>query len=217
MKVHTLTVGLLETNGYILEHEGVAVVIDPGDEAERFLDLVNEHNLRVAAILLTHGHADHIGAVGALRTAWTDAQVICHPIDAPMLNSPELNLSLFTGHKLKVGEPDRLVECGEELVFGPIRLEVRCIPGHTPGQIIFIERETGVFTGDTLFAGGVGRWDFPGGDGFALMRAIKEQLLTLPDDTVLYPGHGPETTIGEEKRSNPFLKNGFSPDTEDFF
>ncbi|MFH0883440.1 MAG: MBL fold metallo-hydrolase [bacterium] len=217
MKVHTLTVGPLETNGYVLEHEGVAVVFDPGDEPERFLDLVNQRNLRVVAIPLTHGHIDHIGAVGALRAVWPDAPVICHLIDAPMLTSPELNLSLFMGHKVKVGEPDQLVECGEELVFGPIRLEVRCIPGHTPGQVVFVVPEAGVITGDTLFAGGVGRWDLPGGDGFALIRAIKEQLLTLPDDTMLYPGHGPATTIGREKRTNPFLKEDFSPETQDFF
>lgn len=217
MKVHTLTVGELETNGYILEQEGVAVVVDPGAEPERFLEVVSAGKLNVAAILITHGHADHIGAVAELRKAWPDAPVICHLIDAPMLNSPELNLSLFTGSKLRVGEPDRFVECGEELVFGPIHLVTFCIPGHTPGQVAFFEKTAGVFAGDTLFAGSIGRSDFPGGDGFALIKAIREQLLTLPEKTVVYPGHGPSTTIGEEKRSNPFLQAGFSLESEDFF
>ncbi len=217
MTVHTLTVGPLETNGYILEHKAVAVVVDPGAEPERFLELVAKRNLRVEAILLTHGHADHIGAVGKLRSQWPNALVVCHPLDAPMLTSPELNLSLFMGQQLDVGTPDQLVEGGEELNFGPIRLEVRSVPGHTSGHIVFIERSLGVFAGDTLFAGGIGRWDFPGGDGDLLLASIREQLLSLPDETTLYPGHGPVTTVGREKRTNPFLKEDFIPGSEDFF
>lgn len=211
MRIQTLTVGPLETNGYILDHGGVAVLVDPGAEAERFISLLDELDAAPAAILLTHGHADHIGAVMELRRRYPEAPVMIHPHDAPMLTDPMLSLAALMGEELNVGEPDELLEHGQRLAWGGLELEVRHIPGHTPGQVVFFNETLGVVAGDTLFAGGIGRWDFPGGDGDALLRAIREQLLTLPDETAVYPGHGPATTIGLERHSNPFLAEGLGP------
>ncbi|MBZ0263274.1 MBL fold metallo-hydrolase [bacterium] len=211
MKIFPLAVGMLETNGFVIAEGQDAVIIDPGDEAFLFSEIIKKNNLTLHAILLTHGHGDHIGGVPQLKDEYPDVPVCCHEKDARMLTDPAKNLAIHVGKNLQLREPDVLLKENEVLNYGALTLHVRHIPGHTPGHIVFVS-ERNVFAGDTLFAGSIGRWDFPGGNGNLLVSSIREKLLTLPDETVVYPGHGPQTTIGEEKRSNPYLNPNFNPD-----
>ncbi|MBC7104518.1 MAG: MBL fold metallo-hydrolase, partial [Firmicutes bacterium] len=159
--------------------------------------------LKLRYIILTHGHVDHIAALGEVREA-TGAEVLIHAADAEMLTDPTRNLSLFTGRRLRFSPAERLLADGDVVEVGTVCLEVIHTPGHTPGGIC-LKTDDVVITGDTLFAGSIGRSDFPGGNHGQLIRSIKERLLCLPGHTRVYPGHGPETTIEEEKRYNPVL------------
>jgi len=203
--IETLPVGNLEANCYIIgcEETGQAAVVDPGDEAGRILDRLAKGGLKVAAVVLTHGHADHIGAVGELKKA-TGAPVMIHAQDGEMLTNPARNLSAWLGEQLSFKPADRLLEDGDTIQVGTVTLEVIHTPGHTPGGIC-LRAGKDLFTGDTLFARSIGRSDFPGGSHTTLIKSIKSKLLALPEDTKIYPGHGPTSTIGEEKRHNPFL------------
>ncbi|SHE57275.1 Glyoxylase, beta-lactamase superfamily II [Desulforamulus putei DSM 12395] len=205
MIIETLPVGNLEVNCYIIgcEETGQAAVVDPGDEAGRILDRLAKGGLKVAAVVLTHGHADHIGAVGELKKA-TGAPVMIHAQDGEMLTNPARNLSAWLGEQLSFKPADRLLEDGDTIQVGTVTLEVIHTPGHTPGGIC-LRAGKDLFTGDTLFARSIGRSDFPGGSHTTLIKSIKSKLLALPEDTKIYPGHGPTSTIGEEKRHNPFL------------
>ena len=205
MLFETLAVGPFQSNCYVLADGagGPAAVVDPGDEAGRILALLRDRGLTVSHILLTHGHLDHIGAVRAVKEA-TGAAVCIHPLDAPMLEDPSRNLSAGSGRPVTAPEPDRLLEDGEELQVGSLRLRVLHTPGHTPGGVCFLLDDR-VLSGDTLFAGTIGRSDFPGGDMEQLLESIRTKLLPLPDHLLVCPGHGDATTIGEEKQGNPFL------------
>ncbi len=211
MHIEHFTLGMLETNGFIVSEDKNAVIIDPGGDAYRIKEYLTKHDVTIHAILITHGHGDHIGAVGDLRKLLPEAEVVCHELDAPMLTESSKNLSIHMGYELNVGAPDRLVADGEFLTYGKLTLKVIHVPGHTRGHIVFYHEDGVVFDGDTLFADGIGRWDLPGGNGTQLIRAIKEKLLTLPDDTIVWPGHGPETTIGKERNSNPYMNPSFDP------
>ncbi len=204
MEIYQLTVGIVDTNAFVVEESGDAVIIDPGDDGYRFIDIVESNNLKVHAILVTHGHGDHIEAVQELREKYTDSVVYCHELDAPMLCDPQKNLSFTVTRSVDVGKPDKFLEDGQVLEFGKLKFEVRHVPGHTRGHVVFVS-ETAAFVGDTLFAGSIGRFDLPGGNGNLLVDKIKEKLLTLPDDMLVWPGHGPSTTIGYEKMTNPYL------------
>lgn len=193
-------------NCYILgcERTRSAAVIDPGDEADRILLKLAEDNLRLEYIINTHGHFDHVGANGPLKKA-TGAEIVIHPADAPMLAQLGRTAASFGLSVENSPPPDRTVGEGDVISFGDISLKVLHTPGHSPGGIS-LYTDGMVFVGDTLFAGSIGRTDLPGGDFNTLIAAIKTKLFPLGDDVLVYTGHGPETTVGREKRANPFLR-----------
>ena len=228
VRIVTLAVGPLEANCYlVLDEQGRrAAVIDPGDEAERILRALGE--FRVEWIAVTHAHFDHVGALKELKER-TGAPFFMHPADREILAYAPDAAQLFTGRPVpQPPEPDGLLEHGQTLRLGSATIEVRHTPGHSPGGVSFVLHVTssdpadgegdeaatsggraallGVFTGDALFAGSIGRTDLPGGDYETLLRSIRRELLTLPDTCPVYPGHGPATTIGQERRANPFLQ-----------
>lgn len=206
MFLQKIVVGELEVNCYIIAERkgGRGIVIDPGDEGRTILDIVNENHLQLVYVIATHAHIDHIGDVEVIQQG-SGAQFLLHSLDAPFLKDPGLNLSLMVENQRTFPPPQRLVEDGEILKVGDLEIEILHTPGHTPGSIS-LKINKCIFTGDTLFAGGVGRTDFLGGDFETLQRSIREKLFTLPQDMRVLPGHGPESTVGKEKRNNPFIK-----------
>jgi glyoxylase-like metal-dependent hydrolase (beta-lactamase superfamily II) len=210
LEVHTIVSMPYAENTYIVRLPGrrQALVIDPGLEPVPILEYLEAQELEVAAILNTHGHGDHIAGNRDVKHAFPNALLLIGQGDAHMLSDPWANLSAPFGMEVLSPPADRLLHEGDVLDFADIRLEVREIPGHSPGHVVFIHRSQPicVFGGDVLFRGSVGRTDFPNGDGPLLIRGIRSKLLTLPDDSVVYPGHGPVTTTGHEKRTNPFVR-----------
>ncbi|SPF52113.1 putative metallo-hydrolase YqgX [Candidatus Desulfosporosinus infrequens] len=182
-----------------------AAIIDPGADGKKIYHWILEKGLQVDYILLTHGHVDHIGAVDELKALLgEDVLVGIHAGDAEMLTDAKKNLSSFVGSNVVLQSADFLLQDGQELSIGKQLLKVISTPGHSPGCVCFLCTE-GLFSGDTLFAGSIGRTDFPGGSLDQLLQGVKEKLLILPEDTRVFPGHGEETSIGEEKRDNPYL------------
>jgi hydroxyacylglutathione hydrolase len=214
LKPLSLIVGNLGVNCYIpyCEETDQCAIIDPGDKADKILGLVQKNKLHPKYILLTHGHFDHIGAVKELKDK-TGAQIGIHPGDAPMLLDPAKNLSIFTGGETVQVQADLMVEDGMILQIGNIHLKAIHTPGHTAGGLCYLGGGV-LFTGDTLFAGSVGRTDLPGGSHSILIRSIQEKLMILQDDLVIYPGHGGFSTLGQERISNPFLQAGEDLDFE---
>lgn len=180
------------------------VVIDPGEEFPLIWEKIQEAEYEVKGIVLTHGHADHIGAVAELKNK-TEAPIYIHPEDQEMLTDPKLNRSLYFGVAITAPQADKLLKEGEILKIGNVSLKVIHTPGHTPGGVC-LEYDKILFSGDTLFAGSIGRTDFPGSSFQSLIYSIKRKLLILPDEIEIFPGHGPSSTIGEERVSNPFLQ-----------
>lgn len=211
MILETLVVGMLGVNCYVVgcEATGEGVVIDPGDNPTAILSLVKRLSIRVVAIPNTHAHFDHVLAVNQVRAA-TGAPFWLHRDDEPVLARGREMVKLWMGYDPgPMPAVDGHIQPGDIVRFGRQELEVRLAPGHSPGSVVYVHHASRqVFSGDVLFAGSVGRFDFPGSDGPTLLRSIREQLLTLPDDYVVYPGHGPATTIGRERRSNPYLQPG---------
>lgn len=203
-----LTVGLLQENCYILgcdqTHRGV--IVDPGDEAQAILRLIDEMGLEIEKIINTHAHFDHVLAVNEVKKA-TGATFYLHKKDLPILRDVPERVQLWLDSEVEpVDDPDEFLEHGQVITFGSESLEVRFTPGHAPGHVVFVDHKNHqVFGGDTLFQGSIGRYDLPGADGPTLLRSIREQLLSLPDDYVVYPGHGGATNIGTERVYNPFV------------
>jgi hydroxyacylglutathione hydrolase len=212
LQICTLVSMPFQENTYVawLPGRGDALVIDPGLEPEIILDFLREEQLTPAALLNTHGHADHIGGNAALKQAFPQAPLIIGAGEAHLLTDPEANLSAPFGLPITSPPADRLVREHEVIEAAGIRLEVLEVPGHSPGHVVFVYRSMPplVFGGDVLFRGSIGRYDFPNSDGGLLFQGIRDKLFTLPADTTVYPGHGPVTTIGHEKRTNPFVGEG---------
>ncbi|MBS4021100.1 MAG: MBL fold metallo-hydrolase [Dethiobacter sp.] len=205
MLLRIMEVGPFAANCYLVAcgETGEAVIIDPGAEGKQIVNLVAKENVKVRYIINTHGHVDHVGANEDVRSA-LDVPILIHEKDGEMSSKPHASLSAFLG-KMKLAEPDRLLKQGDKITVGTLVFEVIETPGHTKGSITLSAGGV-LFTGDTLFAGSIGRTDLPGGSFKEIISSIKEKLLVYPDETVVYPGHGPETTIGDEKKYNPFLR-----------
>jgi glyoxylase-like metal-dependent hydrolase (beta-lactamase superfamily II) len=208
MIIKKLAVGPIMANCFIVgcNETREAAVIDPGDEADRILLTLAQAKLTVKQIVNTHGHFDHVGANKRLKAA-TAAPILIHALDAPMLSMLSRSAAAWGMSAEDSPSPDRTIDEGDVIQFGTLRLQVIHTPGHTPGGISLIA-DGCVFVGDTLFAGSVGRTDFPGGDFGTLKSSIQKKLFTLGDELKVFTGHGPETTIGEEKRHNPFVGLG---------
>ena len=206
MIVETLTVGPFQENCYVIGDGETGAIVDPGDEAARIVLAVEQTGLEIGQILITHAHIDHVGAVAALADEYA-CPVLMHAGAEPMLEqlpSQAMMMGLRFG---KVPAVDRRIEDEEVLQVGALELVALYTPGHAPGHLAFYAESEGlVLSGDALFAGSVGRTDLFGGDMEVLLRSINGRLMTLPDATMVYPGHGPPTTIGDERALNPFLR-----------
>lgn len=205
MRVFSRELGEFGTNCYIVacEETGACAVIDPGQPDPWIKRTLAENGLKPAIILLTHAHLDHIGGVEWVK-GFTGVEVLVHGADAAMLTDARLNGSALFGAPITAPAPDRLLQEDDVIAVGRVAFRVIHTPGHTPGGVCFYTPGH-LIAGDTLFAGSIGRTDLPGGNFEDLIRSIKTKLLPLPEETVVYPGHGPTTTVGDEAEYNPFL------------
>lgn len=204
MEIKQLSLGQLGTNGYVINEQGKALIIDPGAEAERVMETIKTLDSEPLAILLTHAHFDHIGAVDQLRETY-NIPVYLHEAEKTWLMDPKLNASTyFPLGEIIANEADHFMVEGV-LSIGPFQFDVKHTPGHSPGGVSFVfDKQNVVFSGDCLFKRGIGRFDLPQGNKEVLIDSITRVLYRLNAACIVYPGHGPETTIGEEKESNPF-------------
>jgi hydroxyacylglutathione hydrolase len=211
----TIPVGMLQCNCSIVGDPvtGEALVVDPGDEIERILELLGRHKLTVKAIVSTHAHIDHVGGLSKLHQ-YTGAPVMMHRDDVPLYQGMDVQAAFLGVPTPEIGELDQLLTEGDKLQWGSLIAHVMHTPGHSPGSIsLYLPPDAGrialappqLFAGDTLFAGSIGRTDLWGGSMETIMDSLRGKLLQLPDDTVVHPGHGPRTTIGHERHSNPYL------------
>jgi len=208
MIIEMLVTGVFQENCYLVgcEDSKEAMVVDPGDDPADVLKAIERLDLKANLIVITHEHMDHIGAITPVREA-TKAQLAMHPL-AYERSAEQIRVSqAWLGRELpSVAEPDIYLEDGQELRVGNLRFRALHCPGHTPGHMVYFG-EGVLFSGDVLFNLSIGRFDLPGGDGRQLLKSIQEKVLTLPEETIVYPGHGPQTTIGDEKKNNPFLRD----------
>ncbi len=211
----TIPVGLLQCNCSIVGDPVTreALVIDPGDEVTRILDLLGRHKLTVKAIVSTHAHIDHVGGLAKLHQ-FTGAPVLMHREDLPLYQGMDVQAAFLGVPTPDLTEVDQLLKEGDALRWGAFEARVIHTPGHTPGSVcLYLPKESRaiaipspqLFAGDTLFAGSIGRTDLWGGSMGDIMDSLRSKVLELPDETIVYPGHGPVTNIGQERRSNPFL------------
>lgn len=206
MRIDHRTVGVFEENCYLLTDEETnrAVLIDPGDEGDRILEMVTGARVTLDAIWLTHGHIDHIGAVAAIKRRF-DVPVYLHPLDLPYYTRLSARAAEMYGIDFEQpDDPDAELADGQELACGALRFQVMHVPGHAPGLVAFTGHGVS-FGGDLLFAGSIGRTDLPLGNPSDMSQSLVRYTGALADDVIVYPGHGPSTSIGVEKRTNPFL------------
>jgi hydroxyacylglutathione hydrolase len=204
--IDILELGPFFVNCYIVgdPETKIGFIIDPGWDTEKIISHVNQLGLTIENIIITHGHADHIVVLDEVRLHF-GARVLIGEKDAPMLLDSNANLSAFTGEQLQTRPADKTLHEGDIISAGNLQFKVLDTPGHSPGSISLYGHGV-VFTGDALFLGSIGRTDFPGSSQETLLESIHQKLLTLPDDTIVYSGHGPDTTIGQEKNFNPFIE-----------
>jgi hydroxyacylglutathione hydrolase len=208
MLIKKLAVGPIQANCFIVgcDETRQAAVIDPGDEADRILLALADAKLTVVQLINTHGHFDHVGANRRMKQA-TGAPLLIHALDVPMLSQLSRSAAAWGMTAENSPQPDRTIDDGDLIQVGTLTFRVIHTPGHTPGGVSLLAGSS-LFVGDTLFAGSVGRTDFPGGSFDDLKKSIRDKLFTLPADVTVYTGHGPETTIGAERRGNPFVGMG---------
>lgn len=206
MLVHKLTLGLFGVNNFIIHspNSTKAILIDACDDPQSILEKIADLKLELIYLINTHGHGDHIAGNEEI-IKHTGAKLMIHPLDEPYLSNPGLNLSSFMGIELKSPLPDRLLNEGDIVELDDLQLEVLHTPGHTPGNITLVADGL-AFVGDVIFRESIGRTDFPGSSHQQLIETIQTKIYTLPDNTILYSGHGPETTVGHEKKYNPFVR-----------
>ncbi len=210
-KLDKLVVGSFEVNCYLyrLDNSKDTLIIDPGDEASEIAKVIDTNQFNPKAVLLTHGHIDHIGGVQEIIEKY-QIPLYAGKGEESLLSDAGANMSSFTGQTITIQNPDRLLEDEEIISLAGINLRVLATPGHSPGGVCFFDEENNVlFTGDTLFYSSIGRTDFPGCSTEQLLSSIQEKLMKLPDNIICYPGHGPETTIGGERINNPFINGAY--------
>lgn len=214
MKIKTFVIGPIQTSCYVAyKNEGDgAIIIDAGGDPAEIISFLKQHNLTPSFLVNTHGHIDHIMGNPGLKEEFPDMQICIHPADAKMLSETKSNLASELGFEFTSPQPDKLLQEGDTLSLTDNpdeHFRIIHLPGHTKGGIGLLyapqKGSHSLFSGDALFARSIGRTDFPGGSLKELVSNIKKKILTLPGDTVVYPGHGPSTTVGDEKHSNPFL------------
>lgn len=207
MRIRLMPSGMLMVNTYLVTDDETkkGFIVDPGGYDSRLADLISSEGIEVEYIVLTHGHADHIGGVEKYKQEYPDVKVVCSKDEVQTLADPRLNISGMMGMQISIA-PDITVGEGDTLKCGNMTMRFTMTPGHSPGGMcVIMEGEDTVFSGDTLFCQSIGRTDFPGCSFEALIDSIREKLFVLPDDTKVYPGHMGETQIGFEKKYNPFL------------
>jgi hydroxyacylglutathione hydrolase len=210
-KIETVVVGPFFVNCYLYwdEQSGEGVIIDPGAEEAGIIEEIGKAGMRPRAILLTHGHGDHIAAVGAVKDHY-EIPLYVGQGEEELLKNPDANVSAMFDTPIVAPDPDRLVQDEDLIVIGALAFRVLSTPGHSPAGVCYLDEKAGVlFCGDSLFAGSIGRTDLPGSSHERLIESIQKKILPLPDEVVCYPGHGPRTTVGAERTSNPFLVGGY--------
>jgi len=210
IKITPFVLGDYQTNCHIVTEKDDCWVVDCGYSPEPMIAYLQDQSLQPSAILLTHCHADHIAGLDQLRSAIGETPVLCHETEASWNMNPMLNLSGLAGIPVTAKDPDGCLAVGKPLHLGQSTWEIVHTPGHSPGSVCFIHWESlQAIVGDTLFAGSIGRHDFPTSDVDDLRHSIKHVLMAMPDEMTIYPGHGPSTTIGHERLTNPFVVQGF--------
>ena len=206
LSIQTFSLGQWQTNCFVLSSGRSCWIVDAGFDPEPMLDAITERGLTVEKVVLTHAHLDHIAGLNTVRHHHPDVPILIHTDEQEFLTDTRLNLSAAFVQPVVAPQATDLMHDGDTLELAGIRFEVRHTPGHSPGGITLVQPDHHLaIVGDTLFAGSIGRFDFPTSDGPSLMQSISEQLMSLPDDTRVLPGHGPETTIGHERATNPYL------------
>ena len=207
LSLEIFELGPLETNCYIIKNDDQCWVVDPGGCPESLLHYFSKAGLRPTQILLTHGHGDHIGGVADLMSNFPDCKLVCPEADAFMLSDPVANLSMMLGLNITTPTPTATCQGGETLDFKGPEVRILDTSGHTPGGVSFyLPSISSVITGDSLFAEGIGRTDLPGANTDQLISNIRTNLLSLPDETAVFPGHGSDSTVGHEKMYNPYVR-----------
>lgn len=206
LSVQVFTLGQWQTNCFVLAAGKSCWIVDAGFDPEQMLDAIDNQGLTVEKVVLTHAHLDHIAGLHAVRHRHADVPILVHADEADFLTDTRLNLSAGIAEAVVAPEATGLLHHGDQLELNGVTFYIRHTPGHSPGGITLVQPEYNLaIVGDTLFAGSIGRHDFPTSDGPRLMRSINEQLMTLPDETQILPGHGPATTVAQERATNPFL------------